>query len=205
MEFTLKYRGPLPGGNAAGKVEYKHALRKAFHKQLADYWQRDSRLRDLKPKEFQAARKSERYKYDVVRPVQGTQNFFFHFKCSGIEFVPLVIRIRYMECHLAIDWHRHDPPGTILSESGDIDNRLKTLFDALRMPQHESELPVGCKHRGGPFFCLLEDDSLITRLSVNTSQILGKGQYGPNDVELTLNVTVRPRYPMHANVEMLFP
>ena len=113
-----------------------------------------------------------------MRPVLGTQNFFFHVPCAGIKFVPLV---------------------------GDIDNRLKTLFDSLRMPQHDSELPPGCKHRGGPFFCLLEDDSLITKLTVNTSQILGKGQFGPNDVELTLHVTVRPRYPMNANIDLLFP
>ena len=109
-----------------------------------------------------------------------------------------------MECQLRIDWHRHDPPGTILSPSGDIDNRLKTLFDALRMPQNASEIPEDAAH-DGVFFCLLEDDSLITKLSVDTSQILGQGQFGPNDVELTLHVMVRPRYPMNANVEMLFP
>jgi hypothetical protein len=109
-----------------------------------------------------------------------------------------------MECELQIDWHRHDPPGTILSPNGDIDNRLKTLFDALRMPQNDTEIPSDTSH-DGVFFCLLEDDSLITKLSVNTSQILGQGQFGPNDVELTLHVTVRPRYPMNANIEMLFP
>lgn len=204
MEFTLKYRGPLPGGSASGKVEYKHLIRRAFHEQLADYWQRDTRLKELKPAEFHIAQKSDKFSYDVPRPVQGTQNFFYRFSCRGIEFVPLVIRIRYMECQLRIDWHRHDPPGTILSPSGDIDNRLKTLFDALRMPQNDTEVPENAAH-DGVFFCLLEDDSLITKLSVDTSQILGQGQFGPNDVELTLHVMVRPRYPMNANVEMLFP
>ena len=42
---------------------------------------------------------------------------------------------------------------------------------------------------------MLEDDSLIAKLSVDTSQILGQGQFGPNDVELTLHVMVRPRKP----------
>lgn len=204
MEFTLKYRGPLPGGSASGKVEYKHSIRKAFHEQLSDYWQRDARLKGLTPANFHEAQRSEKFAYDVPRPVQGTQNFFYRACCRGIEFVPLVIRIRYMECHLQIDWHRHDPPGTILSPNGDIDNRLKTLFDALRMPQNETEIPADATH-DGVFFCLLEDDSLITKLSVNTSQVLGHGQFGPNDVELTLHVTVRPRYPMNANIEMLFP
>jgi hypothetical protein len=27
MEFTLKYRGVLPGGSASGKVEYEHSIR----------------------------------------------------------------------------------------------------------------------------------------------------------------------------------
>ena len=48
MEFTLKYRGPLPGGRSSGKVEYKHLIRRAFQEQLADYWQRDTRLKELK-------------------------------------------------------------------------------------------------------------------------------------------------------------
>ena len=144
-----------------------------FYKQLADYWKRDARLRDLKPGHFHEAHKSEGYRFDVPRPVHGTQNFFFQHPCAGIKFVPLVIRIRYMECHLAVTWHRHDPPGTILSETGDIGNRLKTLFDSLRMPHNPSELPPALKHPG-VFFCLLEDDSLITKLSVDTSQILGK-------------------------------
>src|SRR4051794_22140635 len=127
MEFTLKYRGPLPGGNASGKVEYKHAVRRAVHEQLADLWKRDPRLNGLKTDEFHFAQKSDRFTYDVPRPIQGTQNFFFRVPCGGIDFIPLVIRLRYLECQLVIDWHRHDPPGTILSPNGDVDNRLKTL------------------------------------------------------------------------------
>ena len=30
-----------------------------------------------------------------------------------MNFVTLAIRIRYMECHLALRWLRHDPPGEI--------------------------------------------------------------------------------------------
>jgi hypothetical protein len=72
-EFMLKYRGALPGGSASGKVEYKHSIRKVFHEQLADYWQRDTRLKELKPAEFHEAQKSVKFSYDVPRPVQGTQ------------------------------------------------------------------------------------------------------------------------------------
>jgi hypothetical protein len=174
--------------------------------QLKDYWARDVRLRDLKPAEFHVAQRSERYPFDVPRPIQGIQNFFFRFPCSGIDFVPLAIRIRYMDCQLAIGWLRNDPPGEILSVGGDMDNRLKTLFDALRMPHDPGELPKNCAHEG-PFFCLLEDDSMISKLTIETAQIFGGAEQGlqENDVDLDLAVTIRPRYPMIANTELLFP
>ena len=67
-----------------------------------------------------------------------------------------------------------EPPGKIVNQSGDIDNQLKTLLDALRMPSSTSELPRGESPKQGenPFFCLLEDDRLITKLSVTTDQLL---------------------------------
>ncbi len=110
MEFTLKYRGLLPGGNASGKVEYiSTTFRRAVHEQLADFWKRDPRLNGLKTDEFLVAQKSDQFTYDVPRPIQGTQNFFFRVPYGGIDFIPLVIRLRYLECQLVIDWHRHDP------------------------------------------------------------------------------------------------
>lgn len=59
---------------------------------------------------------------------------------------------------------------------GDIDNRLKTLFDALRLPNQTNEL-VGYDNPApdeNPFFCLLEDDSLITHVSVELSPSLSR-------------------------------
>ena len=51
---------------------------------------------------------------------------------------------------------------------------MKTLFDAFRMPINDSELPSGAKPMEGesPFFCLLEDDNLITKISVATDRLL---------------------------------
>ncbi|MGA2445206.1 MAG: hypothetical protein ABSG50_07250 [Opitutaceae bacterium] len=75
---------------------------------------------------------------------------------------------------LSITLLRPESPGGLLTQGGDIDNRLKTLFDALTMPRHPNALPSG----GAPkpdqarFFCLLEDDNLIVSLSVRTEQLL---------------------------------
>jgi hypothetical protein len=44
---------------------------------------------------------------------------------------------------LSIVMLRPEPPGSIITAGGDIDNRLKTLFDALRMPKVISEIPNG--------------------------------------------------------------
>jgi hypothetical protein len=69
---------------------------------------------------------------------------------------------------------RPEPPGAIITQAGDIDNRLKTLFDALRYPKKMDELPKGATpdESEKPFFCLLEDDILITGVSVRTDVLL---------------------------------
>ena len=69
------------------------------------------------------------------------------------------------------------PPGQLLTKGGDIDNRLKTLFDALTMPRHANALPLGAVPGADqtPFFCVLEDDNLVTSVSVRTEQLLEQG------------------------------
>jgi hypothetical protein len=69
---------------------------------------------------------------------------------------------------------RREPPGRVLSQGGDIDNQLKTLLDALSMPRHVESLPKGTipSDDERPFFCLMEDDCLVSSLSVRTEQLL---------------------------------
>jgi hypothetical protein len=69
---------------------------------------------------------------------------------------------------------RRDHPGNLIRHGGDIDNRIKVLFDGLRIPQECSELPDDAKPESedDPFFCLLEDDELITEVKVTTDRLL---------------------------------
>jgi hypothetical protein len=93
---------------------------------------------------------------------------------AGFTFVPLITAEMHGIAELQITILRPEPPGNLLTQGGDIDNRLKTLFDALTMPRHPNALP-GAATPGSdedPFFCLLEDDNLITALSVRTEQLL---------------------------------
>ena len=76
---------------------------------------------------------------------------------------------------------------------GDIDNRVKTLLDALRMPHDSSELPKDPPALDeDPFFCLLEDDALVTELALVTDRLLEPPQEPSKDshVHLIIRVTV---------------
>lgn len=88
-------------------------------------------------------------------------------------------------------------PGVPLIHSGgDIDNRLKVLLDALRIPAECSEIPDGTKKEADEdpyFFCLLEDDVLITDLAVTTDTLLTPcTSEAENDVQLVIKVKIKP-------------
>jgi hypothetical protein len=81
----------------------------------------------------------------------------------------------------------------LVRNGGDIDNRVKVLFDGLRMPKSAAEIGgFAPEPDEDPFFCLLEDDSLITEVSVTTDRLLIPMVAGDrvNDVLLILHVTV---------------
>lgn len=94
-------------------------------------------------------------------------------KVGMFDFACLVSTPLRLVAELDIVLMRHDEPGKIIS-SGDIDNRLKTLFDALRAPKDVNEIPDQESPTRGemPFYCLLEDDSLITSVKVTCDRLL---------------------------------
>jgi hypothetical protein len=75
---------------------------------------------------------------------------------------------------------------------GDLDNRLKVLFDALRMPDMENELPEGAQPTDDqyPLFCLLQDDKLITAVRMESERLLDVPPGSP-EVKLAIRVTVK--------------
>jgi hypothetical protein len=84
------------------------------------------------------------------------------------------------------------PPGDLLNHAGDLDNRLKPLFDSLRVPQHLHELPDDGEpgEDEEPFFSLLEDDALVTRISVTTDRLVTPDR-PLGEADLIVGVTVR--------------
>ena len=196
MEFKLRYRGALPSGRY--QTEAKHRIRAIFHAQLADLT-RDARFRDAASPGLQPAILKGRY---ATFP-EGVEHQFFYVALNGFRFVPFVSRPHLLVAQLEISLGRRESPGDIFHDGGDLDNRLKTLLDALRMPHDPNELrglPLGDGEER--FYCLLEDDSLVTRIEIDTYQLLGPLQDGEQetDVQLDIKVIVESGGPRMGNI-----
>lgn len=166
MDFVLRYRGPLPSN---GSVKDKHHIRKVIHAQL-------QQLCDLEPLLEQAKADSlpeGMFKGREVQVPRPLSVMYFFVRLGGFRFVPIIPRPHELACALDILFLRREKPGAIVQHGGDLDNRLKTLFDALRMPQEGSELRgIAPDTTDQRMYCRLEDDALITRVSVSTQQLL---------------------------------
>jgi hypothetical protein len=97
---------------------------------------------------------------------------------------------------------RREEPGSVVTQGGDIDNRLKTLFDALRIPLTAGELPTGFAPGPDekPFHCLLESDALITQVGVVTDRLLTLGDQ--SHVSLVIHAIVKPTIGTHENIAL---
>jgi hypothetical protein len=138
MEFRLTYEGRLLGASRNdSRAEHKHEIRKVFHRQLRQLWETYDPLR------FAVPRRYERLSHTHERTTTygGTLADYLaaNYTRGDYRFVPLVREELSLICSIHILFLRPDRPGSII-KSGDIDNRLKTLFDAFRIPQNNDEL-----------------------------------------------------------------
>lgn len=169
MPLVLIYRGALPSN---GNTKDKHHIRRAFHAQLSN-----------------AIRKP------YAQMFRDAPDFCEH-PVGQFRFHPLICRHPFyprIGCELEIHALSHDPYGSVI-QSGDLDNRLKTLFDALRLPSKTDELPQDAKPQDGdaPFWVLLSDDRIITDLHVKQDILHTSPSEGNSYMELIIRVTVRP-------------
>jgi hypothetical protein len=146
-----------------GRTAEKQCLRRVFHRQLAEFWKQNP-LNDY------------RYLWDSSIPLFKPTSDIRR-KCGAFEFVPLVNEYMHLVADLQIHLLRPEPPGSVKAQSGDLDNRMKTLLDALRIPRVLDEIPSNAVPASDehPFFCLLEDDALINSFSVITHRWLEPG------------------------------
>ena len=181
MEFTLYYRGELKANRGP---KDKQALRRIFHEQLKILWDQIP----LNERHELIAQPQKENKSNIILPV------------NGFRFAPLVTEKLNLIAELSITMLRPEEPGSIITQSGDIDNRLKTLFDALKVPTEPTAIPKDDKPNEDeePFFCLLEDDNLITKVSVSTDRLLDEVN-NSSEVVLLIHVQTKSTRSTYAN------
>ncbi|WP_171208514.1 MULTISPECIES: hypothetical protein [unclassified Ruegeria] len=202
MKLILTYEGDLPSlQNKRGKKGYEllHNIRKQFHPQLKRHWQTNKFLSEWKTTQSDFDRENHRRPSSTPRIAAGDERHDMRklvpeaHRMAGFRFTPLTRKHWYLNCTLDILFLRRDPPGPV-TKHGDIDNRIKTLVDALRLPdanQVSDNMTPGDGE--DPFYVLMEDDELLTRLNVETQMLLTP-QTSPDDksVKLVIRADVTP-------------
>lgn len=185
VEFKLIYRGRLPAvSRSSTRSKEKHEIRKVLHRQLREFWKAQKFLSTWLVREAQGSGGK------TVADVMADR----YARC-GYRFLPLITESRALGAELDILFLRRDPPGKVVSSAGgDLDNRLKVLFDAFRMPHYDQEVAgFVVEADEEPFFILLEDDSLISKITISTDRLLTplEDNESVNDVHLIIGVRVK--------------
>ena len=159
MRFTLTYQGDLPpNGNTAEKWR----IRRELEPQLRRLWETPP-INDI-----------SKYQDPNYRP----DDCYVGHKFGDLEYVPLITETLSLRAELDILLLSASLPGGIFNRSSDIDNRLKTLFDALSMPSSAQEVPNSPDTEPDRrVFCLLENDRLITRVEVSNDKLLTQAEH----------------------------
>jgi hypothetical protein len=182
MYFYLTYDGPLPSN---GNAQRKQDIRRAFHPQLKDLWASHAAL--------QAGRWLDTHDVSCVLRTVG-----------AFTFAPLICDKTFLLAKLDILLLRAGSPGSLIMHGGDIDNRLKTLFDGLRCATHLHEIPTSDSPQPGdtPFFTLLDGDERIVEANVRAERFLDPPT-DPYQVRLIIKVETRAEKVTYGNQVLL--
>ncbi len=107
---------------------------------------------------------------------------------GGIDFCPLITQDLDLLAELDIQIMH---PELLETPRADIDNRMKTLLDALKRPQSSHEIAENM-NKDEVCYTLLDDDHLVTKMTINTSHLLYKEETSNknHDYELLIIITV---------------
>lgn len=202
MRFHLVYSGPLSASGNKSKMDEAAKIRASISPQLSNLRDKHHALQvllregaKLGPPSANAIIRSigpggvpTPPRQLSARPGSGWIDLLSFVAVSGTDFFPLVRNSLDLNCELDILFLRQQDPGGLVSQGGDIDNRIKTLLDALRMPSptEQHRFP----NEGDPVYCLMESDTLVSRLNVDTDRLLFPESEKANEVHLVIEVTV---------------
>jgi hypothetical protein len=197
VEFRLTYDGRLP---AASRSETRNVdkdqIRRIFSAQLEELVGTHPALRRWHDKETTIERFEDEMQdwmgfMQPGRKYSSIEIFSHKYERYGQRYMPLITDRHAVACSLDILFLRRDQPGNLIVSGGDIDNRIKVLFDALRLPQNCLEvLPPKSGPDEPPMYVLLEDDRLIVDVKVTTDRLLTprSAEEHINDVRLVIHV-----------------
>jgi hypothetical protein len=173
VEFRLIYSGNqlVSDGDAA----QKHVIRKVLHPQLKQLWASNFLLSDMARRYGALVNVSAAGLTDEEIARMARESFFTQigalYSRGNFHFVPLIEQSLCLRVSLDILFLRRDQH-PLIKAGGDIDNRLKTLFDALRVPETTAGLGSVPEAGEDPFFVLMQDDCLVSEVRVNTDNLL---------------------------------
>lgn len=192
LQFRLTYEGHVFGSGNGGDHSHKHDIRRVFHSQLKRHWEIYPQVKRMA--DIQYDENSGKSQLDCLAD---------EYAKFGFRFVPLVHKFgEFTEVmpivSLDILFLRSGRPGGVL-KSADIDGRLKTIFDALRMPELKQEVgnltPTSDED---PFYVLVSDDRFIGNVSITTDTLLqptaaaGMGGFNDHhDARLVIGVKIQ--------------
>ena len=191
VSFRLIYEGPLLSRQSSdGKAlkKNRHFIRKQFHQQLKELWESHTMLRTIARVPIQT--------FQGKTPLEnatGIQSLSNIYSRGPYGFVPLVCPDFKLICSLDIPFLRRGEPGALAG--GDIDNRIKTLLDGLQIPTGTDDIVEPIEEGEKPFFCLLENDRLVTEIKITTDRLLRPAEpttdsHVANNVVLVLSVDI---------------
>ena len=158
MRCVLYWKGPLPSN---GDRKTKHEIRVKFHHQLEQLWELEPALKERRDGFKGAGVDVTGIAVPKAEPVT----------VNGQKYLPLVVGSLRLVAFIDVSLSLRRWPDVLMRPGGDLDNRLKTLLDALRVPDENQAR--GIVADSSTIYTLLEDDNhLVSGLQVRTEQLL---------------------------------
>jgi hypothetical protein len=153
MDIHLTYRGRIPSKSTS--LEAVWNMRKSFHVQLAKLWGKQpfDILEDWEKSGF----------------ASGARNFLRQIEDQ--VFVPFYSEAVGIGVQLDIKLLTGSPPQQSTISSGDLDNRIKRIIDALRAPTQRGELIQNLLPKSR-WYCVMDDGSAVKQLNASLAPYL---------------------------------
>jgi hypothetical protein len=204
MRFHLIYAGPLSASGNKPKPDEARNIRDQLSPQMKYLWETHHALKVLqntawvpRPGNSAPLISGNASPFDdgtAMQKARKNMPWMFTNFCEPISYgessyVPLVRKSLDLNCGIDVLFLRQGDPGALVNQGGDIDNRIKTLLDALKMP--DSDASSKWPPKSGVTYCLMESDTLVANLSVSTDRLLFAPNEKPNEVHLVVEVEIQ--------------